>query len=124
MRQLPTVNDATKDSISLQTSSMVNSVTSLPENTADDERHLIRLCTTIAQECIVKKHYEDAYALSESLLTFSHDLQTNAIVQANTASAAIMNGLFSDGAYYAKEAALYEPAARTANDVSHRGYCL
>lgn len=35
-----------------------------------------------------------------------------------------MNGLFSDGAYHAKEAALYEPAERNANDASHRGYCL
>ncbi|KAK9496372.1 hypothetical protein O3M35_013323 [Rhynocoris fuscipes] len=106
------------------THSLVGSAISPLSSTADDERYLIRFCTTIAEECTRKNHYDDAYSLTASLLSFAHDSETKAIIQANAASAAITSGMFSDGAFHAKEAALFEPSIRCANDISLRGYCL
>ena len=85
------------------------------EETAPDERRLIRMLTTFAQGSMLKGKPADAASLMSQALMFTHDDDVRGTVHANVASAYIGNGQYEDAAFHGQEAALMKKSKGFAN---------
>jgi hypothetical protein len=87
-------------------------LSSIPDETAHDERCLITMLTTFAEGAVKKKRFGDAANMLSSMLLFSHDDDTRAAVHANVATAHNLNGSHKEAEFHGREAALLRASPR------------
>jgi hypothetical protein len=85
------------------------------DETAPDERRLIRLLTTFAQGSISKGKAGDAASLLTQALMFAHDDDVRGTLHSNIASAMNLQAQFSEAAFHGQEAALLQKPKGFAN---------
>ncbi|KAG8342422.1 hypothetical protein ERJ75_000139400 [Trypanosoma vivax] len=116
------ISDGYNVEIGQRLEDIVNCVALPSETTADDEKKIIQLITTVSEGCIKAKLYSDASEMLGGALVFCHDTDSRAVTHANLAFASLLNGDFKSAEYNGREAALLQPQIEFARNAAVRGY--
>ncbi|SCU68538.1 uncharacterized protein TEOVI_000833900 [Trypanosoma equiperdum] len=108
--------------ISESLGTFIGATVSPAETTADDERSLILLLTTISEGCINAGNYSDAASVLADALMFCHDPDSQATTHANISFASLLNADFKGAEYNGREAALLQPQVKPTSTACARGY--